>query len=261
MFKKIAALFLVLVAVFILGWRNPGVWDTVKRMNLGEFATTTSAQLLAVLSDETGTGALVFGTSPTIATPTITGNTTVSGTLTGLVNSTVLTNTEGVHDGANDAAIMTDSGESFGTSAYVGMTIYNNTDTSSCVVTANNGTTITCTLSGGTGDEWDTNDTWSVAPGPLQSGTLFYIGSATTILHPATAGYAACYYSTGANTVKVDPQSGSMQFTLDGTATGTNGEELDSAAAAGDFICIQNQSATVGVTLGRSGTWTDGGAS
>lgn len=40
---------------------------------LGQFAATTSAQLAGVLSDETGTGAAVFGTSPTIATPAITG--------------------------------------------------------------------------------------------------------------------------------------------------------------------------------------------
>ena len=35
---------------------------------LAQFAATTSAQLLGVISDETGTGALVFGTSPTITT-------------------------------------------------------------------------------------------------------------------------------------------------------------------------------------------------
>lgn len=38
--------------------------------NLGIFAATTSAQLAGVISDETGTGALVFGTSPTLTTPT-----------------------------------------------------------------------------------------------------------------------------------------------------------------------------------------------
>ncbi|WP_284459629.1 hypothetical protein [Cupriavidus campinensis] len=41
--------------------------------NLSQFAATTSAQLLGVLSDETGSGAAVFGTSPTLTTPTITG--------------------------------------------------------------------------------------------------------------------------------------------------------------------------------------------
>jgi hypothetical protein len=35
--------------------------------NLGVFAATTSAQLAAVVSDETGSGSLVFGTSPTFA--------------------------------------------------------------------------------------------------------------------------------------------------------------------------------------------------
>jgi hypothetical protein len=38
---------------------------------LSNFAATTSAELAAVISDETGTGALVFGTSPTVATPKI----------------------------------------------------------------------------------------------------------------------------------------------------------------------------------------------
>ena len=38
---------------------------------LAQFAATTSAQLAGVISDETGSGALVFGTSPTLTTPTI----------------------------------------------------------------------------------------------------------------------------------------------------------------------------------------------
>lgn len=55
----------------------------VNAQNLSVFAATTSSQLAGVISDETGSGALVFGTSPTfttnITTPQITG---VSGTLT-----------------------------------------------------------------------------------------------------------------------------------------------------------------------------------
>lgn len=39
--------------------------------NLSVFAATTSAQLAGVLSDETGTGSVVFGTSPTLTTPKI----------------------------------------------------------------------------------------------------------------------------------------------------------------------------------------------
>lgn len=46
--------------------------------NLSVFAATTSAQLAGVISDETGSGLLVFGTSPTLTNPTISGNITMS---------------------------------------------------------------------------------------------------------------------------------------------------------------------------------------
>ncbi|QGH73464.1 MAG: tail fiber protein [Siphoviridae sp. ctvD11] len=40
---------------------------------LSDFAATTSAELLSIISDETGTGSLVFGTSPSLTTPTLLG--------------------------------------------------------------------------------------------------------------------------------------------------------------------------------------------
>jgi len=50
-------------------------WSAISTANgavttgtLAQFAATTSAQLAGVISDETGTGALVFGTSPTLTT-------------------------------------------------------------------------------------------------------------------------------------------------------------------------------------------------
>jgi hypothetical protein len=49
--------------------------------SLAQFAATTSAELAGVISDETGSGALVFGTSPTLTTPTI-ASIVNSGTLT-----------------------------------------------------------------------------------------------------------------------------------------------------------------------------------
>ena len=39
--------------------------------NLSVFAATTSAQLAGVISDETGTGALVFANTPTLVTPAL----------------------------------------------------------------------------------------------------------------------------------------------------------------------------------------------
>lgn len=56
--------------------------------NLSVFAATTSAQLLGVISDETGSGLLVFGTTPTITTPVFSGvptGTITSGTYTATI--------------------------------------------------------------------------------------------------------------------------------------------------------------------------------
>ena len=49
---------------------------------ISALAATTSAELAGVISDETGSGALVFATSPTITTPTLSGA-TVAGTING----------------------------------------------------------------------------------------------------------------------------------------------------------------------------------
>ena len=57
-----------------------------------------------------------------------------------------------------DAPFLTDSGESWVTNAFVGATLNNYTDVSACTITANTGTTITCTLAGGTDNDWDVGD-------------------------------------------------------------------------------------------------------
>lgn len=49
---------------------------------LSQFATTTSAQLAGVISDETGTGSLVFATSPTLSAGTFSGTSSFTGTIT-----------------------------------------------------------------------------------------------------------------------------------------------------------------------------------
>jgi hypothetical protein len=51
--------------------------------------TPSSANLAAAVTDETGTGSLVLGTSPTIAAPTITGAGTIAGNVTGNVTGNV----------------------------------------------------------------------------------------------------------------------------------------------------------------------------
>ena len=57
--------------------------------------TPTTANLLAAVTGETGTGAVVFGTSPTISSPTITGTGAIAGTFTGNITGNVTGNLTG----------------------------------------------------------------------------------------------------------------------------------------------------------------------
>ena len=70
----------------VVAWGTPsGSGDALVANPLSQFAATTSAQLAGVISNETGSGALVFANSPTMISPTIsegpvdvTGNTDAS---------------------------------------------------------------------------------------------------------------------------------------------------------------------------------------
>lgn len=70
-----------------LSWANvAGGGDALTTSPLSQFAATTSAQLAGVISDETGTGSLVFNTNPVfgtkITTPLILGGTSTTQTMT-----------------------------------------------------------------------------------------------------------------------------------------------------------------------------------
>ncbi len=64
-----------------------GGGDALTSVSLAQFAATTSLELKGVLSDETGSGAVVFATSPTLVTPIL--GTPTSGTLTNCTGYTV----------------------------------------------------------------------------------------------------------------------------------------------------------------------------
>jgi hypothetical protein len=93
-----------------------GVYTT---NNLSVMSATTSAQLAGVISDETGTGALVFGTSPTFTTqltsPLIIGGTATTADLTLQTTSGVGTTGADMHflvgnNGATEAMTILNSG-------------------------------------------------------------------------------------------------------------------------------------------------------
>ncbi len=187
----------------------------------------------------------------------------ISGYLNAATRPVVIGNCEGTQDGGSSETVMTDGGESLTVDAYIGMTVYNTTDSTSCTVTDNAGTTITCAA--GSAMDWDNTDTWSVGPGPNQAGSVFYVdyGGTTTILHPATIGYSACYTSIQAQNLTVDPAADAMTINLNTGSGYTDlgaGDELDSDDVDGSEIWIHNQSTTEAYTHGRIGTWSDGGA-
>lgn len=85
-------------------WRGDGTWatpsgsgDALTTNGLDQFAATTSAELAGVISDETGSGALVFANTPTLVTPVL--GTPTSGTLTNCTGLPVSTGISGLGTG------------------------------------------------------------------------------------------------------------------------------------------------------------------
>jgi len=72
--------------------------------DLSQFASTTSAQLAGVISNETGSGALVFGTSPSLTTPSLGVATATS------INGLTITTTTGTFTLANAKTFVVNNG-------------------------------------------------------------------------------------------------------------------------------------------------------
>jgi hypothetical protein len=79
-------------------WQTiPGGGDALTSNPLSQFAATTSLQFKGVISDETGSGAVVFATSPTLVTPIL--GTPQSGTLTSCTGLPISTGVSGLGTG------------------------------------------------------------------------------------------------------------------------------------------------------------------
>jgi hypothetical protein len=84
---------------------NGGTGITALGTGIATFlGTPSSANLAAALTDETGSGANVFATSPTISSPTITGTGAIAGTFTGNLTGNVTGNVSGTAGSATGNA-------------------------------------------------------------------------------------------------------------------------------------------------------------
>jgi hypothetical protein len=69
---------------------------------------------------------------------------------------------DGSHTGANNQAVLTDSGQAWTINEHAGKTIYNLTDGSKATVASNTADTVTGALGGGTDNDWDTSDRYLI---------------------------------------------------------------------------------------------------
>ncbi len=91
--------------------------------NLSVFASTTSSQLLGIISDATGTGKLVFAISPTLTTPTIGDFTNAAHSHQGTVGGGQINSTLALSDTADIAYLNTANTWTIGLQNFSGVTL------------------------------------------------------------------------------------------------------------------------------------------
>jgi hypothetical protein len=106
----------------------------------------------------------------------------------------------GTHDGGDNQALLTDSGESWTADAFIGAYVVNRTTGAYGLITDNDGTTVTATLSS---DDWDDGDTFTIG-GPasiiryIMTDATEGMGFATGDIDDAAFGAAEAEYATWA---------------------------------------------------------------
>lgn len=179
--------------------------------------TPTSANLIAAVSDETGSGALVFGTSPTIATPTLTLSSTTS-TVEGRIAWDGTNDQLRIGDGAATRTISPDDKAATLTNKTINGS--SNTITNISLTTAITGTLPVA--NGGTGI------------------TSFGTGVATFLGTPSSANLASA--------ITDETGSGSLVFGTNPTITPAAGTTTTATSGAGYMGMPQNSTGT-GITL------------
>lgn len=123
----------------------------------------------------------------------------------------------GTDDTSAGAAFLTDTTASWEVNALVGMLLYNTTDGSHTVITANTATTITGVLVGGTANTWTSADAYEIRSN-LQIGTGPTIAAAIApIVSPGSAAVPAKILASSVSITIIDSINGEQIITDDGT--------------------------------------------
>lgn len=166
------------------------------------------------------------------------------------------------HSGANNSATLTDRRQNWVVGELVGTTIYNVTDGSSGTITANTADTVTATLAGGSGNDWDKADRYNVGgsgidpthmqnswvPQSQMSDPHMDNGSILTEFTSTTATLSTSrtvQYENGISTVCFIPAAETTRVHLRRTCT-----DLDQAQTDGDtFLFFIRMKASASVPL------------
>jgi hypothetical protein len=203
-------------------WYNINA-ETVFAAGIAAWLTTpSSANLRAAMTDETGTGSLVFATSPTLVTPIL--GTPTSGTLTNCTGLPIGTGVSGL--AANVAAFLATP-----SSANLAAALTDETGTGANVF-ANTPTLITPNIGAATG-------TSLAVTGAVTSSGTAGVGYATGAGGTVTQGSSR---TTG---VTINKTSGAITlFSAAGSATATTFTVTNSTVAATDVIILSQKSGT-----------------
>ena len=185
-------------------------------------ASPTSANLRAAMTDETGTGLLVFNTSPTLVTPIL--GTPTSGTLTNCTGLPIATGVSGL--AANVATFLATP-----SSANLAAVLTDETGTGANVF-ANTPTLVTPNIGAATG-------TSLTATGTIVSSGTAGVGYSTG------AGGAVTQATSRTTGVTLDKTSGAITlFSAAGSATAATFTVTNSTVSATDVIILNQKSGT-----------------